>query len=997
MKRARGGPDASTDALLREADEALGAYDIERASRALEAARAHAPRDLGVLAAWVAHLTDRLADDARALDAASGFAPAAMDEETRARLAAAASRLGRVDDARRWIAEVPVARATDAHAAWLDALTAIGRIDEGAEVARALRTQVARSPAALAALTRFDAESEALRRRARAQEGTRVAQREADALDAARGLIEEGRWAGALAALMAAGEPETHALRAAWRALVADCVARREREALAATDARVAAVEAQLAAGVDATSLRAFAALDAQERARVRSGLAPDALDALLRDGRTRVAEAVDATLALREAAGASDAAAAALLRRHAAALRRVPAGRAALDAAESAVRAERAALQSDRDDGRIRTEALRAEVDALAARGDELAAWWRAREAPELGETAAALRARVEAAAQTFREEEADGPEEEFLGELLRGDALIARPTATEVRALSMDAGVLTARAFDLRTHRVTARVTARAGVAFEARAARWDRRWHALASPDALVSVDARDGALRARWRIGATGLLGAAARPCADPDFVWVIGRDASGEEVARVLDLARGDDVRGFAIAGAVDLAGGEDVVTHERATRQLQLRDAHGVVVATCPFDRSGELLSAVRTAAPRGAVVLFRERHAQSAEDRRRSRPPRFSFALLRIQAGSRAVAVTPLRDALRDETGVVAADLARGLAWVRLAPDDLPGELLTVRLDDLSVRARRGVSAGVALRPLGDAEGARLEFLCARSFSWTDNLWADPPGATEVPLARFQPSVSRILPCAPGPTEDAWRAHAPTLMEISRGEAGALDEALARHRRSPAALLGLVRALVACGLTDAAAEALRRARALHPGHGPLRLQAADQAWAIGRADLVREALEGAELLGVGAEFAHAKHLLGLARLAEGDEVGADAAWREGADAPIARPECALGASRTALAARAGALVDSSCVTAVALSGGSSAALRASRDPGLCALHASAALAEGASGRADAAERLRIAAALQEALRRAPALRWRPDISVSKVMTRCLA
>jgi hypothetical protein len=45
-------------------------------------------------------------------------------------------------------------------------------------------------------------------------------------------------------------------------------------------------------------------------------------------------------------------------------------------------------------------------------------------------------------------------------------------------------------------------------------------------------------------------------------------------------------------------------------------------------------------------------------------------------------------------------------------------------------------------------------------------------------------------------------------------------------------------------------------------------------------------------------------------HLLGLARLSCGDLAGAEAAWREGLDAPTERPCCAL---RGALAVLAGA------------------------------------------------------------------------------------
>lgn len=992
MKRAPSA-DATVAALLRAADAAAAAYDLDEATRLLDVAMRRAPEDPAARAAWIAHRTDRLGDDAGALAGAGALPVMRFDPASRARLAAAAARLGRVDEARRWIAHVDAAQAPDAHAAVLHALLAEGRLAEAAEVARGVRGHGPRSPAVLTALQRYD-DAEAEAGRARREGAMREEVRRVRAvLAASRDALEAGRWEGALASLMAHGEPDDAALRGEWRALVDACVARRDADSAADAEARVASVAQRLRAAVDASALRAYAALPASERARVGGGQATEFLDALLDEGRARVSEAIEAALALRASRERDDPAAAlAALRPHAVTLRRIPEGRAALEAAEAAARTRRGDADDDRADPR--TASLRAEVDALCARGETLAAWWRAREAPALAELTARLGEEVEAASDLVRDARVDGTGEELLAELLRPDAVVARPPGGVMRALSVDDGVVTLRSAELARGGVTARVTADVGIAFEPRSARGDGRFLSLASEDAVVTMDALEGSLRARWRVGSTGLLGGALRPCADPDFAWVLGRDAAGEGSARVLDLARGGVVRGFSCGDAVDLAGGVDVLTHDPSTRQLQLRDAHGVVVATGAFEREGTLLAAVRAERGRGALALFRERHPQTEEDRRRSRPPRFSLVLLRLRAGERGVASLVLRDALRDETGAVASDASRGVAWVRLAPEDLPGELVTVRVGDLAILSRRALRAGVTLRPLGDGEGARLEFVSARRFSWSDDLRRDPEVAGEVPIARFQPSLSRRLPCAPRPSERAWRDHAPTASAILRSDPGALDAALARHRRAPGALLGLVRVLTACGLADAADAALSRACALHPGNAPLRLALADAAWRSGRVGAVRDALEGMELLGLGEELAHARHLLGLSRLAAGDTAGADAAWREGSEAPIARPSCALLGARAALAAREGASVDPGCIAAAARSGGFPAALRAIRDPGLCARRASDALADPG---VDPVELRRVAAALAEALRRAPALVWRHDQDPASILARCRA
>jgi hypothetical protein len=149
---------------------------------------------------------------------------------------------------------------------------------------------------------------------------------------------------------------------------------------------------------------------------------------------------------------------------------------------------------------------------------------------------------------------------------------------------------------------------------------------------------------------------------------------------------------------------------------------------------------------------------------------------------------------------------------------------------------------------------------------------------------------------------------------------------------------RAPSAALALHLVLLAAGFGADADAVLDDARRRSPTHAALRLAAADRAWREGDPGAVRALLEGAELVGLGDTSAHARHLLGLARLEEGDEAGADAAWAEGEAAAMPREVCALRGARDVLRASRGALFgETASVLAAALRGDDPAASRAAQ------------------------------------------------------------
>ncbi|MEZ4392828.1 MAG: hypothetical protein R3A48_17210 [Polyangiales bacterium] len=910
---------------LDAAAAAVAGYDLPRARELLDALRASRPDDADVFDAWVALLVDHLGDDRGALDATPPGDPRAS---TRARLVTAGARAGRLDDARRWVDGLDPARHGEAWARWLDALLRAGALDEASRGAQAIRGRRALGGELSAALHRVDEALRPERERAREAERARRAERERGRVEAARARLDEGRWEAALAVLAEADEADEDAARELRDAQTRRALAQREDALREASAARVAAVERALGEGADRDALRALASLAPEERARVRESLVPQGFLSILGDPRTRESEAVDAALALREASRARDPAAVlALLRPHASALRRVPEGREALEAAESA-HALASAHRVEAPDDPLR--AARAEVESLAARGEPLAAWRRAEREGLLDEARAHARAAARRYAISW-EPDASGPPEEAHAELLRADALVAHPVDADAAvSVSTEGRAVTWRRVDLRSGRVTARARAWLDDEFTARASRWDGSHLSLASERAVLSVDAREGTLRAYWRAPTAGLLAEAPRACGDPDFAWVTGRDARGQGAVAVIDLARGERVSRFAAATVIDVEGSAEALCHDPSGRLLQLRDAHGVVLASCAFEREGELLAACPSPEGRGVLATFRERHPQTAASRRRALPPTFSLAVVHLRVGSREAATLTLRSCARDDVAAVARARSEGSAWVRLGPADLPGELISLRASDLRVRSRRAVSAGVALRATG--AGAMLASVSTRRCLWQPDPSRDPVGpGDDVPLAAHQPSFAWALPCAPRADDLAWAAHAPAVSALVEGRRGEFDDAVRALRRSPPGLLGMHRVLAECGRVDDAAALLRLARAAHPEHAGLRLEHAGRRWAAGDAAGVREALEGAELLGLGEDLAHARHLLGLARLVEGDEAGAAEAWREGRDAPLLRPACALSGALAVLAGRGG----EGCLLADALSGASSAAMRA--------------------------------------------------------------
>jgi hypothetical protein len=902
---------------LRAAAAALDAFDLPLAQSLLAAARAARPDHPELHAAWVSLCVEHLGDDAGALDAPS---PRTVSPTTRAHLLLAAARSRRLDDGRAWQRGLSPHEHTDAWAAWIDALRFAGALDEADAVATGVRRPPVH-PALRPALAALD---DALRpARQRAAEEARVAREAAHGrrVDALRELLHEGRWE-AVEAAMLEDPPREGALAVAWQALREEVMRRRDEASRAASRRRVDEVTRALAEGVTRRALRAFAALIDVERAGVDPALLPPGLLALLADPRVREVEAIDAALALREAAPHPDPLP--LLRPHEAALRRVPEGRAALEAAERrAVRAPVTEVLAGA------SPALRV-VESLAAQGHWLAAWrLAAREGHD--DRAAALRARAVSAHALRWEAGTDGPPEEAHAELLRDDALVAHPIDEDhALTLSFEGATATTRRVDLRGGRVIARAHAGLAAPFVPRAFRWDGALLGAASRGAVLSVDVDDGGLRALWPAPPTELLAPSPRPCGDADFAWVHGRGEQGEGVVEVWDLARVERVRRFECDDLVDVQGAAECLT--RDARGLQLRDAHGVVLAGRPFAPAGTLLDAVPLPGEHGVLATFRERIAPSNDDRRYARPPTFRLLLVRLAVAAREVTALPLRSCARDDTAALALHPLTRLVWVRLGPRDLPGELLSVRSENLRFISRRPIAAGVALR--ATARGPLLSLVSIARVGWQTDLRFDPPGAGDaVPGAVHQAVFARALPCAPTADEDAWRAHGPAVASLRRGGRDALV-----IPRAPSAALALHLVLLAAGFGADADAVLDDARRRSPTHAALRLAAADRAWREGDPGAVRALLEGAELVGLGDTSAHARHLLGLARLEEGDEAGADAAWAEGEAAAMPREVCALRGARDVLRASRGALFgETASVLAAALRGDDPAASRAAQ------------------------------------------------------------
>jgi hypothetical protein len=311
--------------------------------------------------------------------------------------------------------------------------------------------------------------------------------------------------------------------------------------------------------------------------------------------------------------------------------------------------------------------------VESLAAQGYWLAAWrLAAREGHD--DRAAALRARAVSAHALRWEAGTDGPPEEAHAELLRDDALVAHPIDEDhALTLSFEGATATTRRVDLRGGRVIARAHAGLAAPFVPRAFRWDGALLGAASRDAVLSVDVDDGGLRALWPAPPTELLAPSPRPCGDADFAWVHGRGEQGEGVVEVWDLARVERVRRFECDDLVDVQGAAECLT--RDARGLQLRDAHGVVLAGRPFAPAGTLLDAVPLPGEHGVLATFRERIAPSNDDRRYARPPTFRLLLVRLAVAAREVTALPLRSCARDDTAALALHPLTRLVWVRLGP----------------------------------------------------------------------------------------------------------------------------------------------------------------------------------------------------------------------------------------------------------------------------------------------------------------------------------
>lgn len=898
---------------LQAAAAALDAFDLPLAQSLLAGARAVRPEDPELHAAWVSLCVEHLGDDAGALDAP---APRAVTPAARAGLLLAAARSGRLEDGRAWQRGLSPLEHPEAWAAWLDALRVAGSLDEAASVAAGIR----RAPVHAALRPALAALDDALRpARQRAAEDARSAreaalQRRADAL---RELLHEGRWEAAAAA-MRDDPPGEGPLVAVWRSLQQEVARQRDEAARVASRRRVEEVQRGLSEGATRRALRAFAALVDAERAEVSPAALPPALLALLADSRVREVEAIDAALALREAAQHPDPLP--LLRPHEAALRRVPEGRAALEAAE-----RRSARAPAVEPATGPSPTLRV-VETLAAQGHWLAAWrLAAREGHD--DRAVALRARAVAAHALRWERDARGGLDEVHVDLLRRAPIIAHPVHEDhAMTLSFEGATLTTRRIDLREPREITRVHAGLAAPFAPRVFRWDGAVLGAASDDRVLSVDVDDGALRACWPVPPTELLAPRARPCGDPDFAWLHGRDAAGEGVVEVWDLARCERVRRFACDDVIDVQGVAASVT--RDARGLQLRDAHGAVLAGRAFVGEGTLLDAVPLPGEPGALVAFRQRLPQTDDDRRRARAPAFRLLLLRLAVAARELTAITLRDCARDDTAALALHPLTRLVWARLGPRDLPGQLLSLRAENLRKIHQRAVDAGVALH--ATARAPLLSFVGTTHVAWQTDLRANPRGASAaVPVAVHQPAFARRLPCAPSADEVAWRAHGPLVDALRRDARADLSMAT----RAPASALSLHQVLVAAGMLPWADAVLSEARRRFPTHAGLRLAAADRAWREGDADAVQDLLEGVELVGLGDAFAHARHLLGLARLTRGDEDGALAAWAEGESAPYPRVACALAGARAVVLAGRGALHgETGCVLAEALRGGEAAA-----------------------------------------------------------------
>jgi hypothetical protein len=285
---------------------------------------------------------------------------------------------------------------------------------------------------------------------------------------------------------------------------------------------------------------------------------------------------------------------------------------------------------------------------------------------------------------------------------ELLRDDALVAHPTDEDhALTLSFEGATVTTRRVALKGGRVLARAHAGLTARFIPRAFRWDGALLGAASSDVVLSVDVDDGALRALWPAPPTELLAPALRSCGDADFGWVHGRGEQGEGIVEVWDLARGERVRRFACDDLVDVQGAAECLT--RDARGLRLRDAHGVVLAGRPFAPEGCLLDAVPLPGEHGVLATFRERIPPSEDDRRHARPPSFRLLLVRLAVAAREVTALTLRPCARDDTAALSLHPLTRLVWVRLGPRDLPGELLSVRSENLRFISRRPVAAGVA------------------------------------------------------------------------------------------------------------------------------------------------------------------------------------------------------------------------------------------------------------------------------------------------------
>jgi hypothetical protein len=455
------------DELLRLGTEALEAYDYEGAGklfgRALE-------RSLGGAdaARWMLTLlVDHLAADQEALDLRGRLSrEAAQTPEVRELLALAAARRGERTTARALLASSDGTRAPDVLAALAAAALAEADPDDAERCAQEVRRRDPAHPA----LQQIEGEIERAQREARRPAEEELARALAgEDLDEARRIAEAilGRWPrdGAAGRALrtitqrratrdrerlvaeadeASSRGELETARARLRAALAltghgqphEDVARRlawvdAEMAERAVQSRVAEVCSRFARDDLVAALSAYASLEDEPRRRVRAHVSHPALERIERllQGRTAVAAAVDAAIALGDALSLVDGdpgAALAKLEAHARALEGIP------EAARTGASARQAVAEQRRRAAEERVGAARASLDrgAAAAALEALASIDRRDARDELREVIEALRASAQASLEHQRREES------FDGLRRDGDPFATLALAQSLRA---------------------------------------------------------------------------------------------------------------------------------------------------------------------------------------------------------------------------------------------------------------------------------------------------------------------------------------------------------------------------------------------------------------------------------------------------------------------------------------------------------------------------------------------------------------------------------